>query len=166
MSDMGTQSTPAVTVPARSGGQARNNAGGIGGMIIRLAVLLLVLGLASWIVMPTWYVEMVGISTQGTVKSLQDCGGDGSATAKATLQFRDRAGQTHLASTLWCASYGLDESLSIRYLPDHPAMMVTERDLGSIFALSGLIASFDLVFLALFVKAFWQRLTAQSRSPV
>jgi hypothetical protein len=157
---------PETLVPALAtrGGQEQLYNGPLWGLLIRMGILLLLLGGASWMVLPTSYVAMAGISTQGTVQSLQDCGSDGSATAKATIEFRDRAGQTHLASTPWCANYVLNESVSIRYLSNNPSLIITERDLGSLFAMTGLIAAFDLVLLTVFITALWQRLKARSKS--
>lgn len=155
-----------VTTTVMRGRREESYAGPLWGLVIRLLILLLLLAGASWLVIPAWYTAVAGISTQGTVKSLQDCGGDGSAMAKATILFIDHSGQLHLASTPWCANFVLDESLSIWYLADHPATIVTEHDLVSLVAFTGLITSFTLVLFAVFVKALSQRLQANPQPPM
>jgi hypothetical protein len=84
--------------------------------------------------MPTWYVVLAGLSTQETVKRLQDCGSEGRVTSKATVQFLNHAGKTHLASTPWCGDCLTGETISLWYLPNDPDAIATPHDLESLWA--------------------------------
>lgn len=140
----------------------RHQATSLTGNLLRVALVTLILAFATWLVLPAWYVALVGTSAQGRVTSLEACGEPESNLAKATIQFQDRSGTLHLASTPRCGSYTSGEMLSLRYLPADPGTIVTVPELGNLLAMTGLIAGFDLVFLAVLLQPGWQHLRART----
>jgi hypothetical protein len=137
--------------------QRRHHSGSTKGAVLRVSLVMLVLAFATWLVLPRWYVALIGTSTQGTVIALQACGEAESNLAKATIRFRDHAGVSQVASTPWCASYVSGETLSLRYLPADPRTIVTDPELGNLVAMTGWTGCFDAVFLAVVVQFVWHR---------
>jgi hypothetical protein len=149
--------TAAASEKAVARQQGRHHSGSTKGTVLRVSLVTLVLVFATWLVLPRWYVALVGTSTQGTVIALEACGEAESNLAKATIRFRDHAGVPQVASTPWCASYVSGETLSLRYLSADPRTIVTEPELGNLVAVTGWIGCFDVVFLAVVVQLVWHR---------